>query len=143
MIRRGPFTRQEIEALQAFAFRDGFAGLVFNPLHVRGKPFPTAVQLAQLARQGLSERLAKEVLDGQVEQPAQVERVVDELLPALARFLAGKPEAYEQALGRASAAAGGKAAEVAAWARKNFEAHAAPLRGEVQRLARTRSDFEV
>ncbi len=143
MIRRGPFTRQEIEALQAFAFRDGFAGLVFNPLHVRGKPFPTAVQLAQLARQGLSERLAKEVLDGQVEQPAQVERVVDELLPALARFLAGKPEAYEQALGRASAAAGGKAAEVAAWARKNFEAHAAPLREEVQRMARTRSDFEV
>ena len=47
MIRRGPFTPVEIEALEAFAEREGFRGLVFNPLwkhgeEIRPRPQPHA-----------------------------------------------------------------------------------------------------
>jgi SAM-dependent methyltransferase len=36
MIKRGPFTQAEIEALDRFADREGFMGLVFNPLAAPG-----------------------------------------------------------------------------------------------------------
>jgi hypothetical protein len=36
MIKRGPFTQDEISALQEFAEREGFQGLVFNPLAAPG-----------------------------------------------------------------------------------------------------------
>lgn len=41
MIRRGPFTRVEVDALHEFARRQGFWGIVFDPLQVDESPRPT------------------------------------------------------------------------------------------------------
>lgn len=40
LIRKGPFTAEEVSGLRAFAAREGFHGIVFDPLWRPGQPLP-------------------------------------------------------------------------------------------------------
>jgi hypothetical protein len=51
IIKRGPFTAAEIAALDAFARREGFKGLLFDPLHPAGRPYLPSAQELVRARQ--------------------------------------------------------------------------------------------
>ena len=55
MVKRGKITPEETRALQAFAEREGFLGLVFDPLHDPGAPFPTSPRQLH----AVAERVAK------------------------------------------------------------------------------------
>ena len=44
MVKKTPFTREELDALRAFAMREGFVGLIFDPLRDRAQPMTNDAQ---------------------------------------------------------------------------------------------------
>lgn len=66
LVKRGAFTRPEIDALREFARREGFWGLVFDPLQPPGAPFPPSVRFDARARTGLTRSLEEAALPGLV-----------------------------------------------------------------------------
>ena len=44
MVKKTPFTREELDALRAFAAREGFVGLIFDPLRDRTQPMANDAQ---------------------------------------------------------------------------------------------------
>lgn len=87
LVKRGRFTAPEIEALREFARREGFWGLVFDPLHEPGTPFPPSVRFDARARTGSARSLASGALPGL--GPAQL----DALSSAYRALRAGRREA--------------------------------------------------
>lgn len=53
LVKRGRFGAAEMDALREFARRQGFWGLVFDPLHPAGGPFPPSVRFDRRAHTGL------------------------------------------------------------------------------------------
>lgn len=62
MIKRRPFTRMEIDALDRFAARQGFMGLVFDPLHDPDAPFPPSRAAAPRLLPAITEHLRETLL---------------------------------------------------------------------------------
>ena len=44
MVKKTPFTREELDALRAFAMREGFVGLIFDPMRDRTQPMVNDAQ---------------------------------------------------------------------------------------------------
>lgn len=59
LIKRGAFTAAEIAALREFAAQEGFRGLVFDPLHPPGEPFPVPGDRVLQARAHFSSWIGK------------------------------------------------------------------------------------
>ncbi len=63
MVKKGAFTRQEIDALRAFGELEGFRGFAYDPLQERSKPFPANTETRHLARIFFADRLGRLDLD--------------------------------------------------------------------------------
>ena len=64
LVKKGDFTRAEVDALRDFARKEGFWGLVFDPLHPHGEPFPPAPRFDRRGRQGLARSLEAGAIPG-------------------------------------------------------------------------------
>jgi len=153
MIKQSPFTEVEINGLRDFAEREGFAGLVFDPLHSPGAPFgrDSAGQVARLQRETMNRAVIE--LMSPAATAAQHEQVIDELLPLLAARIAGDRQAAER-LEQAflSVAPGSENAlpltreerlAMGRWARSSFNSTMSELSEEAAALSHTRADFET
>jgi hypothetical protein len=87
LVKRGRFTAAEVQALREFARREGFWGLVFDPLHPVGTPFAPSVRFDARARLGTERSLAGGALPGL--EAAQL----DALMSAYRELRAGRREA--------------------------------------------------
>lgn len=90
MVKQSPFTAAEIDALRAFARREGFVGLIFDPLRSVGSPFePTASNFS-----GMFDRIdaALAAAPG-LADPAARRTAVDALLDAAVSVAKGEPVA--------------------------------------------------
>lgn len=153
MIKQSPFTAVEINGLRDFAELEGFAGLVFDPLHEPGAAFDSgsAGQVARLQRETMNRALIE--LMSRSATAAQHELVIDELLPLLAARIAGNRQAAERLeLAFLSAAPGSENAlpltreerfAIGRWARSSFNSAMSELSEEAAALAHTRADFET
>ncbi len=153
MIKQSPFTAVEINGLRDFAELEGFAGLVFDPLHEPGDTFDrdSAGQVARLQRETMNRAMIE--LMSRSATAAQHELVVDELLPILAARVAGDRQAVERLeLAFLSAASGREDAlpltrqerfAIGRWARNAFNSAMWELSEEAVALAHTRADFET
>jgi hypothetical protein len=77
LVKRGAFTERELAALRIFARREGFWGLVFDPLHSLGSPFEPSPRYDARAREGTERSLASASipgLDGAAVQTEDVHR---------------------------------------------------------------------
>lgn len=137
MIRKGPFQEAEIEALRAFAEREAFRGLVFDPLAPPGAPFGLPGDAVWAAKRLFGDRLAR--FTGR--EPAKVAPAADLLVEALEARLRGEDERAEDAVGRALERLGPDAGiarqTLGALLEEAQRAGRAPIEG----FHRTRSDF--
>ncbi len=88
MIKRSPFRADEIEGLRQFARLEGFFGLVFNPLHAQGAPFPMETTHFAMLRDDLTRQVKG---SGAFATDAAVAAAVDHLIEAAVEVLNGKP----------------------------------------------------
>ena len=86
MVKKGPFTEVEVEALRAFAARQGFVGLIYDPLGETLTPPLEATHFAQLRPQFLA---AMGRVGGFPTEPAAQQDVVRGLQQAAVRIADG------------------------------------------------------
>lgn len=98
MIKRGPFTRTEIDALERFADEENFIGLIYDPLHTSDQFEARPDRLARVrkSRRAFVQQLHSQLMPGRAAD--EIEAAAEQLTQAyLARF-EGNPAAEESAL---------------------------------------------
>ncbi len=59
MVKKTPFTREELDALRTFAMREGFVGLIFDPLRDRAQPMTNDAQAFAAMREAYWDKANK------------------------------------------------------------------------------------
>jgi hypothetical protein len=133
MLKQSPFTAAEVQALRDFALRQGFVGMIFDPLQppaAVGEPEPTWFAGQRVA---LLPQIA--ALPGVGAEPAAVEAAWDALAALAPAVAKGQPVTAEQLPPALQAPATAAAAlQLLASQRASFAA-------QVEYLATTRRDF--
>lgn len=120
MVKKSPFRAEELAALRAFADREGFVGLIFDPLHDRTQPFAVEPQVFAARRDAWKAALAER----KVQYGDDAHQPLRDLFAAAARVAAG--ESPSPALFPASAPAD---------QRERAAAFLAEQQGEIRALA--------
>lgn len=86
MVKRSPFSKAELDALQAFAVKEGFVGLIFDPLRDRTVPFDIEPQMFAAMR----ETFWKAATERQLGYGSDPLQAVRDLFVAAARVAKGE-----------------------------------------------------
>ena len=138
MIKRGPFTREEIDALDDFGGRLGFLGFVFDPLHEPGSPFESPPSYVEMVRKGFDLVARQKLLAG-----LEVSAVVDGLVQAYRLEQRGEKEAADRVSAELLSALPQEALPAASkFVQQVLEQVVSRTRDGERRFRDARSDFE-